>query len=132
MSETGYPESKAARKTQVRTQTATIADGQTVAASAFDKQAHDLCAFEVDTAFDGTNLSFGVANTLAEVTAGLTLADDGLAWEGTLVEIDCSTYRKQSIDPAKFAMWRYIVPISDTAQSGAACVVTAYFRDFRS
>lgn len=132
MSQTGQAESKATRKTDVRTQTLSLAIGQTVYASYLDKQHLDFCAFEVESTLTGTEMYFGVANTLAEVIAGLTLADDGLAWEGTVVEIDMTTYRKQGIDPAKFAMWRYIVPISGTIQAAATASFTGYFRDFRA
>lgn len=126
------PESKATTKISPRRQTLTLAIGQTVFAGYFDKEDHDFCAFELESTLTGTALFFGVADTLAEVVAGLSLADDGVAWEGSVVEIDVTTYRKQGIDPVKFAEWRYIVPISGTVQAAATADITGLFRNFKA
>lgn len=129
---TGSAESKAVRKVNPRVQTVTVEDGETIATGYFSKEHRDFCAFEVDTAFDGAAMLFLVTNDIDDITS-LQATEDELAWEGDQVSIACSaTARKQSIDPSKFAMWQYIVPMSDTAQSGADCVVTGYFRDFRA
>jgi hypothetical protein len=119
------PESKAVPKaTGARVQEITIADGQTVPSTYFTKEGRDLVAVHVDSAFDGTKLYFEVS-----YDGGTTWLDH--AWgsnnphEETLTE-------SVGIDPAIFAGCPLIRPYSDAAQSGAACVVTGIFRDFRA
>ena len=127
MSETGYPESKATRKaTGGRVQALTVADGQTepAAGSYFTKEGRDLVALHVDSEFDGTYIQFDVSY------------DAGVSWKqhafaGTDPHIETFS-ESTGVDPAVFAGCPLIRPVLSDAQSGADCVVTGIFRDFRS
>lgn len=119
-------ESKATRKsTGGRVQALTIADGQTEPASGsyWAKEGRDLVAIHVDSAFDGTALTFDVS-----YDGGTTWKQH--AWGSNDPHTETFT-ESIGIDPAIFAGPSLIRPVSDAAQSGADCVVTGIFRDFR-
>lgn len=117
-------ESKATPKaTGGRVQTVTIEDGNTASTGYFTKEGRDLVALKVDSAFDGTTVQFNVRQP------GETVWNQ-LAWGGTDPWVE-TVSEAVTIDPAIFAGWGEIQVESDAAQSGADCVVTGYFRDFR-
>lgn len=103
-------------------QEVTIADAATTPASGYwTKGRRDLVRISVDANFDGTSLSFEVS------TDGTNWEQH--AWGGNDPHTETIS-ESCEIDPAVFAGCVYIRPVSDAAQSGADCVVTAVFRQF--
>jgi hypothetical protein len=104
-----------------RSQTWTIASGQTVSGS-IDKGSLELAGVQLPATFTGTGVTFQTSNDNVTFQA--------LEWEGAAVDFTTSQGKNISWDPAKFAPWRYIKIVSDGAE-GAARTLTPQFRRYR-
>jgi hypothetical protein len=106
-----------------RSQVWTIANGQTVS-DAIDKLSEDLVGFKLPATMTGATVSFQVSDDDVD-GAGTYQA---LSWEGTVVSFATASAQSVSIDPSKFAGWRWIKIVSGTAEGAERTIVPKFRR----
>lgn len=82
-----------------------------------DTHGFRVMGLTVDGNLDATAITFKVATSVGGPL--LPLYDE----ENVLISIPVGTTRALSLDPGKFAQWRFIAPVLNTAQVGAATTV---------
>ncbi len=102
-----------------RSQTWVIASGQTTS-NAIDKMSEDLVGFRLPATMTGTAASFVVSDD--DVTYQV------LTWEGTAVSFTVASAQNVSLDPSKFAGWRYIKYVSGGAEGAERTIVPKFRR----
>jgi len=94
-----------------RSQDTLILDGASSPAVAIDRGSAslDLVGVENDAAYDGASYTFKVGNTTGVLPTKIL----------TGVSVTCAASAAAKIDPDAFRGFRYVLPVSSAAQSGA-------------